>query len=148
MKILLILGICAIALTTVFAQGKADIPFQIVERGTNSGEKQQGLKVLRTERAFEELLKDKSEDHVKKLSKQVDWQTEQVVVVFGGEFNTGGYGVDIKRVTNVDVQRLLIEATISKPRHGQGVTMAFTTPYVIIKMPRQVASVRVKFLTD
>lgn len=137
--------LCVLLAAVGFAQTQGDIPFKVIERGTNIGEKEQGLKVLRTDRAFEEFLKDKGEEHVKKLAKQVDWQTEQVVVVFGGQHPTGGFSVDVKRIAKVDVQRLVLEAVLNKPKPGQGVTMAFTTPYIIIKMPREVAAIRVKF---
>ncbi len=146
MRILFIALLGVLMAASGFGQAQGDIPFKVIERGANIGEKEQGLKVLRTDRAFEEFLKDKGEEHVKKLAKQVDWQTEQVVVIFGGQHPTGGFSVDVKRIAKVDVQRLIVEAILNKPKPGQGVTMAFTTPYIIIKMPREVAAIKVKFL--
>lgn len=144
--VLVLLGVSLVV--AAFAQGRTDIPFQVIDRGANSGEKEQGVKVLRTERAFEEFLKDKGEEQAKKLSKQVDWQTEQVVVVFGGQQNSGGFSVDVKKVVGVDIQRFLVEAVLNKPNRDRGVTMALTTPYIIIKTQRQVGAVKVKFATD
>lgn len=144
--VLVLLGVSLVV--AAFAQGRTDIPFQVIERGTNSGEKEQGVKVLRTERAFEEFLKDRGEEQAKKLSKQVDWQTEQIVVVFGGQQNSGGFSVDVKKVVGVDIQRYVVEAVLNKPNRERGVTMALTTPYVIIKTQRQIGAVKVKFATD
>lgn len=144
--VLVLLGVSLVA--AAFAQSRTDIPFQVIERGTNSGEKEQGVKVLRTERAFEEFLKDRGEEQAKKLSKQVDWQTEQIVVVFGGQQNSGGFSVDVKKVVGVDIQRYVVEAVLNKPNRDRGVTMALTTPYIIIKTQRQVGAVKVKFATD
>jgi hypothetical protein len=142
-----ILALLSMTFGVMASQG-ADVSFQVLDRGSNSGEKEQGIKVLRTERAFEEFLKEHSPNKADQLPKQVDWKTEQVVLVFGGEFNTGGYGVNVKRILSTDVQRLTVEAVITKPSPGQGVTLALTTPYTIIKMPRQVAAIKIKFLQD
>lgn len=135
-------------MVAAFAQGRTDIPFQVIERGTNSGEKEQGVKVIRTERALEEFFKDRGEDQARKLSKQVDWQAEQIIVVFGGQQNSGGFSVDVKKVVGIDIQRYVVEAVLNKPNRDRGVTMALTTPYIIIKTSRQVGAVKVKFATD
>ena len=139
------LGILAAAFA---GQGRPDVPFQIIDRGPYSGETEAGVKVLRTERAFEEFLKDKGEEKIKPLMKQVDWQSEQIVVIFAGQHPSGGYGIDIRRIANIDIQRLQVEAKVTKPAPGQIVTQALTTPYVILKMQRQVAAIKLKFLTD
>jgi PrcB C-terminal len=135
-------------LAVAFSQGRADVPFQVIDRGTNSGEVEQGVKVLRTERAFEEFLKNQGEEKTKRMLKMVDWQTEQAVIVFGGQQNSGGFSVDVKRIASVDIQRLVVEAKLNRPSPNQGVTLALTTPYIILKMQRQVAAIKVKFLAD
>ena len=142
-----IFALLTLAVGVMAFQG-ADVAFQVLDRGSNSGEKDQGLKVLRTERAFEEFLKEHSPNQADKLPKQVDWKTEQIVLIFGGQQRTGGFGVNVKRIVNTDVQRLTLEAVLTKPNPGQAVTLAITTPYTIVKMPRQVAAIKVKFLSD
>ena len=131
-----------------FAQGRPDVGFQVVERGVHSGENEAGLRVYRTERAFEEFAKEHGDDRVKRLVKNTDWNTDQLIVVFAGRQPSGGYSIDVKRIANIDVQRLQVEAKINKPRSDEMVTQALTTPYVIIRMQRQVAAIKVKFLTD
>ena len=148
MRTVLLIFASIALLGTAFGQQRADIPFQVIDRGANSGEAEQGLKVLRTERAFEEFLKDRGQDQVSRLSKQVDWNTEQVVVVFGGQRPSAGFGVSIKRISSVDIQRLQVEASITKPSAGQLAAQVLTTPYVMIKMQRQVAAIKVKFLPE
>lgn len=132
----------------VTAQGRADVPFQVIDRGMNSGENESGLKIIRTERAFEEYLKDRGEDKAQRLAKQIDWQTEQVIVIFGGQQSSGGFSVDVKRISSVDIQRLVVEAKLNRPGANQHTTLALTTPYVMIKTQRQVAAIKVKFLSD
>lgn len=130
------------------AQGRSDVPFQVIDRGAQSGEAEQGVKVLRTERAFEEFMKGRADDKISKLTKQVDWNTEQVLVVFGGQQPTGGFGIEVRRIASIDIQRLVIEAKLIKPSAGQIVTQALTTPYVMLKTQRQVAAIKVKFLPE
>jgi len=143
----LLLGL-GILVAAVVAQGKSDVPFQVMERGVNSGEREQGLKVIRTEKAFKEYLKDRGEDTLPKAFKDIDWSKDQIVVVFGGEQPSGGYGVEVKKINKLDVQRLEIEAQLIRPRPNTIVTQALTTPYIMIKMARQVAVIRVRFILD
>lgn len=130
------------------AQEKSDVSFQVIERGQNAGEKSQGLKVLRTERAFQEYLKGRGEETFPKAFKEIDWAKEQVVVIYGGEQPTAGYGVEIKRINRTDIQRLNVEAILIRPRPNTIVAQMLTTPYVMFKMPREVAVMRVKFVLE
>jgi len=129
-------------------QGQAEVSFQVLERGQNSGEKTQGLKVFRTQKAYDEYVKEHGQNPVPKALKDVDWSKEQVVVIFGGEQPTGGYGVEVKKIVSTDVQRLSVEAILMRPRPGTPSTQALTTPYITIKMARQVAVIRVKFVLE
>jgi hypothetical protein len=148
MKILFTILSLALLGSLAVAAGRSDLPFHVLEKGINSGETQEGVKVVRTERAFEEFLKERRDERSMRLLKQVDWDTEQVVIVYGGQQASGGFSVDVKRISQLDVQRLVLEARILKPAPGQIVTMALTTPYTIVKMARQVAPVKLKLLTD
>lgn len=147
MKSIFILLVVAVAVMA-FAQGRPDVPFQVVDRGANSGEEEQGIKVFRTERAFEEYVKDRGDERMRRLIKQVDWNADQVIIVFGGLQRSSGFGVDVKRIANIDIQRLVVEARITKPKADELVAQALTTPYVVLKTQRQVAAIKVKFLTD
>lgn len=148
MKIFLAIFGLAILIAAASGQGRSEVPFQVIDRGNHSGESESGLKVIRTERGFEEFLRERRDNRGQRLMKMVDWQSEQIVVVFAGQQRSGGFGVEVKEIFHSDIQRLVLEARITKPGPGQIVTMALTTPYVIVKMPRQVAPIKVKFLTD
>lgn len=145
MRIVFVLIASVMLMALASSQGR-DVPFQVIDRGVNSGVKEEGVKVLRTSRAFEEFLESwLGAEKVHKLLKQVNWESEQVVLVFGGEHPTGGFSVDVKRIVSVDRQRLEIEAKLKRPAPGQMVTQAFTTPYTMVKMPREIAAIKVKF---
>jgi hypothetical protein len=149
MKTLFVLLGLSILAAAALPQGGQIIPFKFLDRGSYSGVKEVGKRDFRTERGFEEFLASLNYgDRAKKYLRQVDWQAEQVVVVFGGERPTGGYEVEVKKAVRLNPQTIQIEAKLVKPRPGVMTTQAFTTPYMIIRMPRQVATIEIKFSTD
>lgn len=144
MKIVVMILASVLVFAMANGQGR-EVPFQIVDRGVNSGSSEEGVKVLRTSRAFEESMESiLGSEKTQRLLKQVDWDTEQIVLIFAGEKPTGGFSVDVRRIVAVDRQRLEIEAKLKKPAPGQMVTMALTTPYTMLKMRKEVASIKVK----
>lgn len=63
----------------------------------------------------------------------INFDREQVVAVFMGTKNSGGYGIEIKRVIDTGKQIVvLVEETT--PPEGGIVTMAITQPFHIIKI--------------
>ena len=144
MRIVLVLMASILVLAMAFGQGR-DVPFQVIDRGANSGVKEEGVKAIRTARAFEELLEGiLGAEKTQRLLKQVHWDTEQVVLVYGGGHPTGGFSIDVKRIVAVDRQQYEIEAKLKKPAPGQIVTQAFTTPFTMIKMPKEVGALSLK----
>ena len=148
MKTLLFASFLLALFAGCLAQNRSDVPFQVIAKGQYSGENDQGLKVFRTERAMEEFSKDRAQDLPKRLIKDVDWEKEQVLVIFGGQQSSGGYSVTVKRIASVDIQRLQVEAILHRPSPDSINTQALTTPYIVIKMARQVAVVKVKFVSE
>jgi hypothetical protein len=146
MKSLLVSFLVFALALPLMAKAIGDVPFQVVARGQYGGESDQGIRVFRTERAFEEFSKDKSQEIPKRLLKDIDWDREQIVVVFGGQQPTGGFSIDVKRIQSADIQRLTLEAVINKP--SGLATQAIATPYLVLRMARQVASIKVKFLDN
>jgi hypothetical protein len=69
----------------------------------------------------------------------VDWLRERVVVVHLGRRSTGGYRI---RVADVEKNGLtgVIRAIEEKPVPGGVSTQAVTSPYAVIKVPRNLAS--------
>ena len=62
----------------------------------------------------------------------VDFDNEMIIVVYQGGFNTGGYGIEIKKIIeNKDQLEVLVEET--SPDRGMMVTQAFSQPYHMVK---------------
>lgn len=146
MKSLMISLFFALFAAAALPFGQNDVPFQVVARGQNGGELQGGLKVFRTARAFEEFAKEVGQDIPKRLVKEVDWDKDQIVVVSAGQQPSGGYSVDVKRIQTIDIQRLVLEAVVNKPAPGSINTQALTTPFIVLRMPRQVCTIKIKFV--
>jgi hypothetical protein len=63
---------------------------------------------------------------------QVDFTKNQVVALFLGSKNTGGYSISIDRAEVIGNQ-IMIYKKIETPKGGM-VTTAFTNPFVIVKI--------------
>jgi len=64
---------------------------------------------------------------------QMNFSREQVLAVFMGQKNTGGFGIEIKRVIDTGKQIVaMVEETT--PPEGGIVTMAITQPYHVVKI--------------
>lgn len=64
---------------------------------------------------------------------QIDFSTGTLLAVFMGEKNTGGFGIEIKEVIDTGKQIVALVEEIT-PQEGGMVTMAFTSPYHIVKV--------------
>ena len=71
---------------------------------------------------------------------RVDFSTEQVLVAAMGTQPTGGYGIEITRVTLMNGGftggRAFVEVSERRPAPGQFVTMALTSPIHVVRVPR------------
>lgn len=70
----------------------------------------------------------------------VDFSTEQVLVAAMGTQPTGGYGIEISKVTlmtgGFTGGHAFVEVTERRPAPGQIVTMALTSPIHVVRVPR------------
>ena len=60
----------------------------------------------------------------------VDFDTNQVIVLFLGQKNSGGYSISIDRVEE-EAGKLNVYKKVQTPQAGENVTMALTNPLVI-----------------
>lgn len=63
----------------------------------------------------------------------VNFNKEQVLAVFMGQKNSGGYGIEIKRVIDTGKKIVVVVEEITPPE-GAIVTMALTQPFHIVKI--------------
>lgn len=64
---------------------------------------------------------------------KIDFTKSQVVALFLGQKNNGGYTISIDRVEETS-DKIIIYKKIEIPKPGEMVTMAITKPYIIVKI--------------
>lgn len=85
--------------------------------------------VIGTQEELESLYKSVGKDDIP----AIDFTKSQVVVLFLGAKNTGGYSISIDRVEEEN-GKLVVYKKIEKPAPGAMVTMALTSPFVIAEI--------------
>lgn len=66
---------------------------------------------------------------------ELDFSKNDVVVIYLGQRNTGGYAIAVESMYWQD-SILNIETIITKPGKGENVTMVITTPYCVVSIPK------------
>lgn len=72
----------------------------------------------------------------------VNFKENDVVVMYQGRKNTGGYGIDIASIS-WENETLSIQKLETFPKKGEAVTMALTAPYCIAVIPKA-KNIRIK----
>jgi hypothetical protein len=70
----------------------------------------------------------------------IDFSSSTIIAVFMGEFNTGGYSIEIKEIREYQ-DRIVVKVEKTYPPPGSPVTQAFTQPYHIVKTKKILKSV-------
>lgn len=75
------------------------------------------------------------------LPSLIDFNKEMVIAVFQGEKSTGGYSIEINRITEKENE---IEVSVLETSPGPGcmVTKALTSPYHIVKLAKQIKEIK------
>eukprot|EP00588_Corethron_pennatum_P015324 CAMPEP_0194280102 /NCGR_PEP_ID=MMETSP0169-20130528/15910_1 /TAXON_ID=218684 /ORGANISM="Corethron pennatum, Strain L29A3" /LENGTH=132 /DNA_ID=CAMNT_0039024701 /DNA_START=191 /DNA_END=589 /DNA_ORIENTATION=- len=116
--------------------------FESIERGTYSGIKEARTELFRSADAFRTFWgKHGSSTNPPPSLPVVDFDTEMVAVVHRGDFGSGGYGVEVKSV-EADGEDVVIKYKSSNPPQGAMVTMAFTQPFHVVKIPARAGQAR------
>lgn len=66
---------------------------------------------------------------------EVDFSKTTIIAVFMGEFNTGGYGIEITEVIDTGLS-VVVKVEKTYPGKGCIVTQAFSQPYHIVKLDK------------
>lgn len=66
---------------------------------------------------------------------QVDFKQHNVIVLFQGQKNYGGYQISIASISN-DNQTVVVKKKETGPKKGEYATMVLTAPYCIALIPK------------
>jgi uncharacterized protein (DUF885 family) len=75
---------------------------------------------------------------------EVNFNTRAVVIAYQGLKNTGGYGISIAEIRR-DGMTLIVRVNEQRPKPGDMVTEALTSPFVAVSIPRPPEGANVKF---
>ena len=110
--------------------------FSTIYKNSNGGSEKSGyLHVTNNEeyiKLIESLKIDESEFN--KLV-TVNFKEYDIIILYQGQKNTGGYAIDIESVSNNDTTIVVKKREIG-PKKGELVTTVITTPYCIVLIPK------------
>jgi len=81
----------------------------------------------------EEFIMIKNDPELKDKIKPNDIETANFLILSSGEKNTGGYSIGIESVVEND-KNIIVTIKETSPEPGGMVTMAFTTPYAVVRI--------------
>lgn len=130
--------------TTVAGAGSR-IQFQTVSRGAYSAVQEADAAIIRTPEEFARVWAALHRgSRPEPPLPEVDFKREMVAAVFQGQQPTGGYAVAVERIEQLE-DRVVIHVTAIQPRPEDFVTMALTSPYHLVRLPRRDLPVEFQF---
>lgn len=110
--------------------------FSTIYKNTNGGTDKAGYLHITSNEAYIKLietLKIDESEYNKLVS--VNFNTNDVVVVYQGQKNSGGYSIDVAEI-HWENELLMVKTIETIPETGKPVTMAITNPYCITIIPK------------
>ncbi len=120
------------------SSNSSTVEFQTVKAGSNAfGQPKPAESLVRTKDEWEAVWKSMESTTVPRPpAPELDFDKIAVIVVFAGEKPTGGYKLEVRRITrSTDGKKLIIDVRELAPGKGAIVTQAFTSPYQAISVP-------------
>lgn len=106
--------------------------FQTIERGYFSMHRSPAYYVIQNEQEWMILWNHHDNSLPQRSPPEVNFSESTIVAVFMGDFNTGGYGIEIKYIVEVNGS-VIVKVEKTYPGKDCGVIEAFTYPYHIVK---------------
>jgi len=106
--------------------------FQTIEKGYFSMHRSPAYYVIQNEEEWTNLWNRHDISIPQRSPPQVDFSGSTIIAVFMGDFNTGGYGIEIKNIFDMS-HSVVVKVEKTYPGKGCCVFEAFTYPYHIIK---------------
>ncbi|HQU07473.1 MAG: hypothetical protein B7X04_00465 [Parcubacteria group bacterium 21-54-25] len=109
------------------------LPVSVIAQGTNASVLTRSNYVIKNEsdwQQFKTLFDGTSGSPLP----TIDFSKEQALAVFAGAEPTGGYRIEVSKITD-STQKRTIDVTISTPGPHCTVTQAQTSPYEIVVVP-------------
>lgn len=122
------------------------IPYQLVAQGPHSGIATRQFVVVDRAEQWRSLWQDHRGSRNARAP-DINFDRYRLVAIFMGEQRSGGYSIDVQRIEKRD-EAVWIKLREQTPAPDQMVTMALTQPFVMVKIPRIQAPIRLETGTD
>lgn len=103
--------------------------YQVLSESSYQGKQTKSYEVIKDNASLIKLYESVNDPQVPK----VDFTKAQVVALFMGERNTGGYDIKVKNVSEKG-GKIYVTVEETKPKPGDMATMAITNPFTIVKI--------------
>ena len=113
------------------AMAANDKGFNILKQSEYGGRETKGFDKVTDARSFKELYRALNIENIP----EVDFSKSNVVALYMGQRNTGGYSITIETM-RADGETTYLKKKETTPEPGSMVSMALTAPYVIVAIPK------------
>ena len=128
--------------------GTSTVEFKLLAQGAESGIESQRFEVIRDEAAFRSAWEAHAHPATPAQGPpKVDFQTAMVIAAFAGTKSSGGYHLDIAKISQ-DGDRLEVTMVLTQPGADCFVSEVMTQPYVMATTPRSSQSVHFTLSTN
>ncbi len=114
----------------------SDNSFTIIHKSNIGGSEKPGHLLIQDNETyikFIESLKLDESEYANFL--EVDFKTKNILVLFQGQKNSGGYAINVESVRNED-KTIFIKKNEIVPKKGEIVTTVITSPFCIVLIPK------------
>lgn len=122
-----------------------DCDWDVVMSGSSGLQNDQGFQSFESEDGWNSYWRQRGAAGVQ--TPKVDWRQYKVVAIFLGSRRTGGYSLRVKDVRTSGTNAMINVVEV-QPRPGAMVTQALTSPWVLVRVPRQLQGFRVNLSTE
>lgn len=110
--------------------------FSTIYKNTNGGTDKAGYLHITSNEAYIKLIEAlKIDESEYNNLVSVNFNTNDVVVIYQGQKNTGGYSIDVAEIHWAN-EILMVKTIETIPETGKPVTMVITSPYCITLIPK------------
>lgn len=114
----------------------SDNSFTIIHKSDFGGSEKPGHLLIQDNETYIKFIESLKLDESQYANfLKVDFKTKNVLVLFQGQKNSGGYSIDIDLVRN-DNQTILVKKNEIVPKKGEIVTAVITSPFCIVLIPK------------
>jgi hypothetical protein len=120
---------------------KSEVLYKKLHCSSNNGNTVFGLTVIKD---YNSLIKNTKQLAIEDFNylkiSQIDFKKNNVAIIHLGQKNTGGFSVEIEKITKKNNILTIVHKEIT-PNKNDNVPMVITNPYCIIEIPKAINTV-------